>query len=125
MRPTRSDPAYTLNADGDELLFIRRGQGILRSTLGDLPFAPLDYVYIPKGIIYRLELALDEEHDYLSIECKHSVGVPERWRNETGQLRMDAPYCHRDFRRPEFRGQLDEGLREVVIKRNDMHHHYL
>ena len=37
-----------------------------------------------------------------------------RLRNELGQLRMDAPYCHRDFRRPSFRGPLDEGLRRSV-----------
>ena len=48
---------------------------------------------------------------------KGGVGLPERWRNGAGQLRMDAPYCHRDFRRPHFEGPVDEGLREVVIKR--------
>jgi homogentisate 1,2-dioxygenase len=37
---------------------------------------------------------------------------------------MDAPYCHRDFRKPEFGGPRDEGLREVVIKRNDVLHRF-
>ena len=32
-----------------------------------------------------------------------------QWRNEVGQLRMDAPYCHRDFRRPVVRGPARRG----------------
>ena len=31
---------------------------------------------------------------------------------------MDAPYCHRDFRRPSLQLQ-DEGIRTVVVKRNN------
>jgi homogentisate 1,2-dioxygenase len=43
--------------------------------------------------------------------------LPRQWRNEAGQLRMDAPYCHRDFRRPAFEGPRDEGLRRLLVKR--------
>jgi homogentisate 1,2-dioxygenase len=32
---------------------------------------------------------------------------------------MDAPYSHRDFRRPELTGPLDEHLREISVKRGD------
>ena len=35
---------------------------------------------------------------------------------------MDAPYCHRDFRRPAFTGPRDEGLRELVVKRGGAFH---
>ena len=41
--------------------------------------------------------------DWLSIECAAGFGLPRQWRNEVGQLRMDAPYSHRDFRRPAVR----------------------
>jgi len=123
-KPTQSDPRYTLNADADELLFIHRGRGVLRSILGDLSYGPLDYLFIPKGVIHRFELGGDEPHEYLSIECRHGVGVPSQWRNEVGQLRMDAPYCHRDFRTPRFQGPRDEGLRELVIKRQDTLHFF-
>ena len=33
---------------------------------------------------------------------------------------MDAPYSHRDFRRPEFIGPLDENVREISVKRGDV-----
>jgi homogentisate 1,2-dioxygenase len=35
---------------------------------------------------------------------------------------MDAPYSHRDFRRPVFAGPRDEGLRDLVVKRDDAFH---
>jgi homogentisate 1,2-dioxygenase len=123
-KPNQSDRVYSLNADGDELLFIKQGHGILRSVLGDLPFGPLDYVFVPKGVIHRFELRSGEPHEMLSIECCRGLDLPAQWRNEAGQLRMDAPYCHRDFRKPEFRGPQDEGIRELSIKRNDVYYKF-
>ena len=35
---------------------------------------------------------------------------------------MDAPYCHRDFRAPEFVGPMDEGIQELVVKRGGRFH---
>ncbi len=123
-RPGESDQAYTLNADGDELLFVKEGRGTLRSALGDLRFGPLDYLFIPKGLLHRFELTPGSAHEFLSVECRKGLDVPSQFRNEAGQLRMDAPYCHRDFRKPEFLGPLDEGMREVLIKRDDVLHKF-
>jgi homogentisate 1,2-dioxygenase len=50
------------------------------------------------------------------------VGLVKQWRNEVGQLRMDAPYSHRDFRRPTFVGPRDEGIRQLVVKRGGGFH---
>jgi homogentisate 1,2-dioxygenase len=116
-KPLESDRVYSVNADGDELLFIREGRGVLRSTLGDLPYAPLDYVFIPKGVLHRFELAAGESHDYLRIECRRGLDLPKQFRNAAGQLRMDAPYSHRDFKLPQFGGPVDEGIRTLMIKR--------
>jgi len=124
VQPNLSDVSYAINADADELLFIRSGSGILRTALGDLPYAPLDYLFVPRGLLYRFELMGDMGHDYLSIACKRGLDVPPQWRNQRGQLRMDAPYCHRDFRRPTFTGPRDEGIRELAILRNDLLYSY-
>jgi homogentisate 1,2-dioxygenase len=121
MKPSASDPVYFVDADGDELFFVRSGRGILRSVFGDLPFVPGDYVAVPKGTLYRILLE-SAEAAFLLIECKGGVGLPAHWRNEVGQLRMDAPYSHRDFRHPDFRGPLDEGIRNVVVKRHHAYH---
>src|SRR3954463_10018485 len=38
LAPDAEDPTYFVNADGDQLLFIREGGGLLRTQLGDLRF---------------------------------------------------------------------------------------
>ncbi|HEX4339668.1 MAG TPA: homogentisate 1,2-dioxygenase [Polyangiaceae bacterium] len=121
LKATADDPAYFVNADGDELLFVLAGRGLVRSVVGDVAFGPNDYVCVPRGMLHRIVLE-DGALDALTIECRGGVGVPRQWRNEAGQLRMDAPYSHRDFRRPTFRGPLDEGIRDVVVQRNGTYH---
>jgi homogentisate 1,2-dioxygenase len=117
--PRRADEAYRINARADELVFMLEGRGTVRSQLGDLPVAPGDYVLLPKGLLYRWVFEASEAPRGLSMKFPDGVGVPSRFRNPLGQLRMDAPYSHRDFRRPEFRGPLDEGLREVWVETED------
>lgn len=122
LRPDAADPVYFSNGDGDELLYIFRGGGVVRTVLGDLRFAQDDYVLLPKGITYRLIPDEGVEQYWVSVECLGGLHLPKQWRNATGQLRMDAPYCHRDFRRPTFVGPMDEGIREVVVKRRGGFH---
>lgn len=121
-KPQHSDAHYRINADADQLWFVRKGSGILRTTLGDVSFSALDYVYIPKGLIHRVELHQTEATEIFSMECLKGLSIPPQFRNEAGQLRMDAPYGHRDFRLPAFQGPLDEGIRSVVIQRDFRHH---
>jgi homogentisate 1,2-dioxygenase len=122
-RPTTEDVAYFSNADGDELFFVQRGGGVLRSVFGDLRFQAGDYVCVPKGVLYRV-LPDSSEQAYLYLECRGGLGIPSRFRNATGQLRMDAPYSHRDFRRTEFVGPLDEGVRTLCVKRSERFYFY-
>jgi homogentisate 1,2-dioxygenase len=88
-----------------------------------LRFADGDYVCVPKGVVYRLVLE-SQSLDMLLIEC-NDLGIPQRFRNGVGQLRMDAPYSHRDFRRPEFQGPREEHIRELVVKRRGAFHGFL
>ena len=122
VRPTTSDTSYFCNADADDLYFILEGSGTLRSALGDLRFEPMDYVVVPRGIPSRFVLDAEGEHVWLNIALCQGLGLPRHMRNPVGQLRMDAPFCHRDFRRPEFRGPIDEGIREIVIRRGGRLH---
>lgn len=123
VKPTQDDVVYRLNGDSDELWFVRSGRGLVRSLLGDLSFEAGDYVGIPRGILYRMLLTGDAA-ELLLIECTGTLGIPAQWRNPVGQLRMDAPYCHRDFRRPVFRGPLDENIRRVVVQRHGALHEF-
>jgi homogentisate 1,2-dioxygenase len=121
--PHGADPVYYSNGDGDELLFVFEGAGLLRSLLGDLRYEKNDYLFLPRGLVYRL-IPDDGPQFLLSLEMRKGVGIPSQWRNQVGQLRMDAPYSHRDFRRPEFKGPIEENIRELTVKKGDRYHGY-
>ncbi|HKO53028.1 MAG TPA: homogentisate 1,2-dioxygenase [Polyangiaceae bacterium] len=117
LAPDAEDPAYFVNADGDQLLFVREGGGLLKTQLGDLRFGVNDYVCLPRGLLHRFVPDPATVQDWLLIESVGAIAIPRQYRNEIGQLRMDAPYSHRDFRAPEFSGPSDEGIRKLLVKR--------
>jgi homogentisate 1,2-dioxygenase len=122
LHPDDEDPVYFSNSDADDLFYVFRGSGTVRSVLGDLRFEQDDYVCIPRGMIHRIIPDAGVEQHWVAFELAGSLHLLKQWRNETGQLRMDAPYSHRDFRRPSFRGPLDEGIRELTVKRENAFH---
>ncbi|HEU4383437.1 MAG TPA: homogentisate 1,2-dioxygenase [Anaeromyxobacteraceae bacterium] len=119
--PGEPDPVYFQNGDGDDLYFVHQGGGVLRTALGDLRFGAGDYLGVPRGLLHRF-LPDPGAQRWFHVECLGGLSLPRQWRNESGQLRMDAPFSHRDFRRPEFQGPLDEGIREVLVKRGRAFH---
>lgn len=123
--PTQPDPVYFSNADGDELFYIHEGSGVLRTQLGDLRFEAQDYVHVPRGMVHRLIPDEGVTQRWLSMELMGGLHLPRQWRNEVGQLRMDAPYSHRDFRKPTFMGPQDEGIRDLLVKRNNAFHGFV
>jgi homogentisate 1,2-dioxygenase len=84
------------NADADELLFIHKGSGSLRSFLGNIPFQSGDYLLIPRGMIHQIEFDT-EDNRILYTESKHPIYTPKRYRNWFGQLLEHAPFCERDY----------------------------
>ena len=121
LAPGSSDPVYFSNGDGDDLYFIAEGGGLLRTVLGDVPFSAEDYLLVPKGVVHRFLLDAGPQR-WLSVEALGGLGLPRHFRNDLGQLRMDAPWNHRDFRRPTFAGPMDEGIRSLVVKRGGAFH---
>ena len=93
------------NADSDELLFVHRGSGKLRTLFGTIQFGYGDYLVIPRGVIYQIEL--DGPHDdgpdtrLLYVESRSPIYTPKRYRNNFGQLLEHSPFCERDIRRPQ------------------------
>jgi homogentisate 1,2-dioxygenase len=114
--PDVPDPVYVANGDGDTLVYVHQGSGLLRSLLGDLTFQQGDYVCVPRGLMHRFIPDSGVAQHWFWVECD-DLHLLKQWRNGVGQLRMDAPYCHRDFRRPELVGPTDEGVRELIVKR--------
>jgi homogentisate 1,2-dioxygenase len=87
------------NADADELLFVHKGKGVLRTQLGNLSFSEGDYLLIPRGVIYQLNFD-DTDNRLLIVNSKHPIYTPKRYRNHFGQLMEHSPFCERDIRRP-------------------------
>jgi homogentisate 1,2-dioxygenase len=114
--PTRSDAAYFANSDGDELYFIHSGSGKLRTLLGDVEYRAGDYVYVPRALLHRFVLDDGAAQHWLVLELRNPLELPARYRNDVGQLRLDAPYTHRDFRAPVLGPPRDEKLRDLWVK---------
>lgn len=118
--PDAADPVYVSNGDGDLLIYVHAGGGTVVSALGDLAFTAGDYVCVPRGMIHRLVPSSAPQH-WLWFELD-DLHLLKQWRNGVGQLRMDAPYSHRDFRRPELAAPRDEGIRALTVKRGGRWH---
>jgi homogentisate 1,2-dioxygenase len=107
------------NSDADELLFVHRGTGTLRTHLGNLNFKYGDYLLIPRGIIYKIDFDTTDNRLFI-VESRRPIYTPKRYRNWFGQLLEHAPYCERDLRRPETLETHDEkGEFLIKVKKQD------
>lgn len=110
------------NADADEVIFVHRGTGKLRTLLGNIPFGYGDYLIIPRGMIYQI--AFDGTDNRLFIvESFSPVVTPRRYRNEFGQMLEHSPFCERDFRNPsELETHDEQGTFLIRIKKENVLH---
>lgn len=106
--PTESLTSYFYkNADADEMLFVHKGNGILRTFMGQIPFRPGDYLIIPRGMIYQIDFETQDNH-LLFAESFHPIYTPKRYRNWFGQLMENSPFCERDYILPQQLETYDE-----------------
>ncbi|WP_281541109.1 homogentisate 1,2-dioxygenase [Maribacter aestuarii] len=111
------------NSDADEMLFIHRGTGTLKTFLGNIPFEYGDYLIIPRGMIYQIEFDT-EDNRILYAESFHPIYTPKRYRNWFGQLLEHSPFCERDYKLPQDLQTHDEkGEFLMKIKKQGMLHH--
>jgi homogentisate 1,2-dioxygenase len=117
-RPTQSMGYFYRNAQAYEVWYVHEGQGQLKSQFGVLAFSPGDYIVIPFGTTWRMELG--GEARFFVIEAPSQITAPKRYRNEFGQLLEHAPYCERDIRPPEtLETYTEKGEFEVRVKARD------
>jgi len=102
------------NAEGDEVLFVHDGRGVLLSQFGKLEIKQGDYVVIPRTVIYKLEFN-EGPLRLLIIESASPVETVKRYRNQLGQLLEHSPYCERDIR-PPAELVTDDSRGEVLVK---------
>jgi homogentisate 1,2-dioxygenase len=110
------------NADADELLFIHKGSGTLRTQLGNISFEYGDYLIIPRGMIYQIDFDATDNRVFY-VESHSPIYTPKRYRNYFGQLLEHSPYCERDYKLPENL-ETHDAQGEFIIKikkQNQLH----
>ncbi len=113
--PSQSLTTYFYkNADADEVLFIHKGSGTLRTMFGNISFEYGDYLIIPRGIIYQINFD-SSDNKLLITESSSPIYTPKRYRNWFGQLSEHSPYCERDYKLPENLETHDE-IGDFTIK---------
>jgi len=110
------------NADADEMLFIHKGTGTLRTLVGNIKFEYGDYLIIPRGMIYQIEFD-SEDNRILYAESFHPIYTPKRYRNYFGQMLEHSPFCERDYKLPkDLETHDEEGDFKMKIKKQGMLH---
>lgn len=118
--PTNKTQEYFYkNTDSDELIFIHKGNGKLRTVLGNLDFKYGDYLLIPRGIIYKIDFDTEDNRLFI-VESRRPIYTPKRYRNWFGQLLEHSPFCERDIRRPyELETNNEKGEFLVKVRKQD------
>lgn len=95
------------NTDGDEMIFVHEGSGVVKTQYGQLPFSYGDYIVLPRGTIYQIEFK-DEHNRLFIVESFSPLRFPKRYMSHYGQLMEHSPYCERDIRTPQDLQTIDE-----------------
>ena len=123
--PIEGRAGFYRNGEGDEVLFIHEGTGTVETIFGDVPYRPHDYVVIPRGTTYRIEMDAGPQR-WLCFHTPGEIETPNRYRNRYGQLLEHAPYSQRDFHPPaELLTHRERGEFELTVRVRDGHQRYL
>lgn len=110
------------NADADEMIFVHRGTGTLRTFMGHIPFEYGDYLIIPRGMIYQIDFDTEDNRLFYT-ESIAPIYTPKRYKNASGQHLEHSPFCERDFKLPQELETYDEkGDFLIKIKKDGMMH---
>ncbi len=124
-KPTQDLDGFYRNGEGDEVLFVHHGTGVVETIFGDLPYRPHDYVVIPRGTTYRIRMA-DEPQTWLCFFTPGEIETPSRYRNRYGQLLEHAPYSQRDFHAPlQLHTHHERADHALTVRVRGGHQHYV
>jgi homogentisate 1,2-dioxygenase len=109
-KPTEPMDGFFRNGEGDEVVYVHRGSGVVRTTFGALAYRERDYVVIPRGTTHRWEPDYEagSEQHWICFHTPGELETPNRYRNRYGQLLEHAPYSQRDFHPPTELETFDE-----------------
>jgi homogentisate 1,2-dioxygenase len=118
-RPMESMDYFYRNSQAYECWYTHEGGGVLHSQFGKLEFGVGDYVVIPFGTTWKMEVNKGGARFFV-VETPSEIEPPSRYLNDYGQLLEHAPYTERDIRVPtELESYTDQGDFEVRVKVRD------
>ena len=125
-KPVEDQNGFYRNGEGDEVVFVHHGSGVLHTIFGRVPYAPGDYVVIPRGTTHRWE-PQDGEQVWLCFHTPGEIETPNRYRNRYGQLLEHAPFSQRDFHPPAELETIEDdgGEHEVIVRVRDGYQRYV
>ena len=113
--PEREADYFYRDGEGDEVIFVHEGSGVVETIFGTLAYRKHDYVVIPRGTTYRFRF--DEPQRWLTFYTPGEIETPNRYRNRYGQLLEHAPFSQRDFHPPaELVTHRDRGEHHVKVR---------
>ncbi len=113
-RRSLSMPFYFRNADGDELIFVHRGQGTIETDFGPLQFEKGDYLVVPRAVTYRI-VPVTQDNFFLIFQSSSEFDQPQR-----GLIGQHALYDPATISTPDPAPiEDDRGEWEVRIKVDD------
>ena len=118
VRPAEPMAYWYRYAQGDDVIFVHDGTGMLETQFGTLRYTRGDYLVIPTGVIWRLLPDQGVDQRMLVVESAGGhVAPPRRYLTPEGQFLESAPYAERDIRPPDQLVTHDEeGEFEVRVK---------
>jgi homogentisate 1,2-dioxygenase len=123
-RRSEAMPFYYRNADGDELIFVHRGEGVIETDFGPLRFEKGDYINLPRAVTYRV-IPESRDNFFLIIQSKTEFDQPQK--GLVGQHALYDPAVITtpepapnldDHREWEVRIKVDEEISKVVYPFN-------
>ena len=107
---------YFRNADGDDLLFVHEGEGVLYTDFGAIDYEKGDYLLVPKGIVYFLDPS--SKSSFLVIESHSELKLPDK-----GMLGHHALFDPSVVTLPEIKpvpeAQEKDGSFALLVKRDN------
>jgi len=95
------------NGESHEIFFVQDGEAVLSSEYGELKIKKNQYVIVPKGATYRVDLSSDKLW-LLVMESKFLIEWPPHYMNHSGQAHMVAPIVETEVALPELKAPVDE-----------------
>lgn len=104
--------SFFRNADGDEVLFIHKGEGQIFTDFGPMNYRKGDYLVLPRGTIYQL--SPKQETKILVMESMSEVHLPDK--GMLGQQALFDP-AMMTIPSPEAYPGKEQNEYELIIKR--------